>query len=53
MVAEMAAENGATVPAIMAILGHTSPDMAMLYAANASRGKLADAGFARINLVKA
>ena len=46
--AELLAEAGATVPEMMACLGHTSPAQAMLYAAKANRAKLADAAMARI-----
>ena len=38
----MLAENGATVPMIMAALGHKTPKMALYYCRLANQNKLAD-----------
>ena len=38
------AENGATVPQIMAVLGHKTPNMARYYVEQANKKKLADQG---------
>src|SRR5262249_27870677 len=40
------AENGATVPQIMAVLGHKTPAMAIYYIEQANKKKLADQGAA-------
>ena len=47
----MLAENGATVPMIMAALGHKSPKLALYYTRLADQAKLSDQASEIINMV--
>ena len=47
----MLAENGATVPMIMAALGHKSPKLALYYTRLADQAKLSDQASEIVNMV--
>ena len=47
----MLAENGATVPMIMAALGHKSPKLALYYTRLADQAKLSDRAAEIVNMV--